>query len=131
MPVTNYDDALDTIRRVVLQTLVHYQRGETIPADVETLDQLSRAVVQEIQHSNCRWTLGVLANRWAEVKPDYRIGLSCKPKYRSHELYYERGKIIETHPDGTGGLSDKDGILRIQMESGKTFLARADDWQTA
>lgn len=66
-----------------------------------------------------------------EDTKDWRIGLSCKPKMRNHELYYERGKIVAVHPSGTGGISDPNGVLTIEMESGRTFLARADDWQTA
>lgn len=32
----------------------------------------------------------------SEVR-DWRIGLSCKPKYRTHPLYYEGpGRIIDT-----------------------------------
>src|SRR5438874_13331027 len=55
---------------------------------------------------------------------DYRIGLSVKPKHRTHALYYERGKIIAVHASGTGGLSDPGGILRIELESRRTLLAK-------
>jgi hypothetical protein len=65
-------------------------------------------------------------------KLDWRIGLTVKPKYRGHELFYERGTVRDVHPSGTGGLSDCDGILRIELVgSGRTFLARASDWMTA
>ncbi len=66
-----------------------------------------------------------------ENVPDWRIGLSCKPKYRTHPLRYEgHGKIIEVHPSGTGGIVDRDGVLRIEL-NGRTFLAPADEWMTA
>ena len=48
------------------------------------------------------------------TKPDWRIGLSVKVKYRSHPMYYERGTIIETYPSGTGGIADKDGVIKVQ-----------------
>lgn len=67
----------------------------------------------------------------AQAAPDYRIGLSCKPKYRKHELYYEgRGKIVGVEPSGTAGIVDKDGVLKIEL-NGRTFLAPADEWMTA
>lgn len=65
------------------------------------------------------------------TKPDWRIGLSCKPQMRSHELYYEHGKIVDVAPSGTAGIVDKDGVLKITMDSGRTFWAPARDWMTA
>ena len=67
----------------------------------------------------------------SEAKNDWRIGLTCKPKYRNHDFYYERGTIRAVHPNGTGGIVDKDRVLRIEMFSGLVFLAPADDWITA
>jgi hypothetical protein len=64
-------------------------------------------------------------------KRDWRIGLSCKPKYRTHPLYYERGEILDVEPSGTGGIVDPNGVLRIKMQDGKVFLAPADEWVTA
>lgn len=64
-------------------------------------------------------------------KPDWRVGLSCTPKYRHDDLWYERGRIIDVLPDGTNGLADKDGILKIKMDSGSVILRRADEWVTA
>jgi hypothetical protein len=66
-----------------------------------------------------------------ENSKDWRIGLSIKTKYRTHELYYERATIIDVLPDGTGGLSDPTGILKIKLLSGSTILVRADEWVTA
>ncbi len=64
-------------------------------------------------------------------KRDWRIGLSCKPKMRTHERYYEPpGTIIDVQPSGTGGIFDDNGVLRIQ-QGNTTFLARAEDWITA
>jgi hypothetical protein len=65
------------------------------------------------------------------MSEDWRVGLSCKPKYRTHDLYYERGKILKVCPSGTSNLFDKDGILMIEMESGRVFYARSDEWVTA
>lgn len=63
---------------------------------------------------------------------DWRIGCSCKPKYRHDELWYERGRIIDVLPSGTAGLEDKDGILKIKMDStDRVILRRADEWVTA
>ncbi len=65
-------------------------------------------------------------------KLDWRIGLTCKPKYRSDPRYYERGTIRDVHPNGTGNIFDDNGVLQIQLiHSGETILARADDWVTA
>lgn len=64
-------------------------------------------------------------------KPDWRVGLSCKPKYRHDDLWYERGIIVAVEPSGTAGLVDPSGILRIKMESGGVILRRADEWVTA
>jgi hypothetical protein len=66
------------------------------------------------------------------AKEDWRIGLSCKPKHRTHEKYYDPpGKIIEVHPSGTAGITDKNGVLRIKNVRGLTFLAPAEEWVTA
>lgn len=62
---------------------------------------------------------------------DYRVGLSVKPKYRTHELFYERGWIRGVSPSGTGGVFDDDGVLTIEMESGKVLLAPSNEWITA
>lgn len=70
-------------------------------------------------------------NALKHAKPDWRIGLTVKPKYRTHELHYERGTIRDVHPDGTGGVHDKDGVLKIEMQTGQTILAPADEWVTA
>ncbi len=69
---------------------------------------------------------GQISNR------DWRIGCSCKPKYRHDPLYYERGKIIDVLLSGTGGLDAKHGILQIRMDdTDQVILRRADEWVTA
>lgn len=65
-----------------------------------------------------------------EQKKDWRIGLTVKPKMRSHPRYYESGEVIEVHPSGTGGIFDKSGVLRIRLHRGLTLLAPADEWVT-
>lgn len=62
-------------------------------------------------------------------KPDWRIGLTVKPKLRSHALFGRRG-IEAAFPDGWGGLEDETGILQISI-GGRAILARADEWVTA
>ncbi len=62
---------------------------------------------------------------------DWRIGLTVKPKYRSHELYYERSVVRDVHPSGTGGVVDPHGVLRIETQDGRTLLVPADEWVTA
>lgn len=64
-------------------------------------------------------------------KPDWRIGLTVKTKYRTHERYYERGTVRDVHPDGTNGIHDKAGVLRIEIIGGPTILEPADNWVTA
>lgn len=63
--------------------------------------------------------------------PDWRIGLSVKPKMRYHELYYERAIVEEVFPDGTGGVFDPNGVLRIKLTGGKVMLVRSEDWVAA
>lgn len=67
----------------------------------------------------------------AVLKPDWRIGLTCKPRLRTHELYYEQATVRDVHPSGTGGYHDKDGVLRIELASGRMLLVPAGDWITA
>jgi len=58
-------------------------------------------------------------------KKDWRIGLSCRPRLRTSEFYYEgNGEILDVLPGG------KNGILKIKI-NGKTILCNADDWVTA
>ena len=66
-----------------------------------------------------------------ETKRDWRIGLTVKPKYRSHALYYERGEILDVLPSGTNGIVDRNGVLKLKMSGGSTILAGADEWVTA
>lgn len=65
------------------------------------------------------------------AKRDWRIGISCKPKYRTHELFYESGVIDDVFPSGHGGIFDEHGVLKIRMASGRVLLAKADEWVTA
>lgn len=66
-----------------------------------------------------------------QPKPDWRVGLACKPKLRTHELHGERGEIVAVHPSGDGGIVDPDGVLQIRMASGRVLMAAADEWITA
>lgn len=67
----------------------------------------------------------------SELKPDWRIGLTVKAKYRSDPLYYERGKVVDVHGSGFCGIDDKDGVLRIKLDSGNVILSASDKWVTA
>ena len=67
----------------------------------------------------------------ASPKSDWRIGLSVKPKYRNDELFYEQGEVIAVLPSGTNGIIDRDGVLKIRMQSGTIILRAADQWVTA
>lgn len=62
---------------------------------------------------------------------DWRIGLSARPKFRGHELYYESAKIIDVFPSGHGNISDRDGVLKLELGSGRVLLVPAGDWMTA
>ncbi len=64
-------------------------------------------------------------------KPDWRIGLTVKPKYRHDPLRYSQGVVLNVHPTGTGGIVDPHGVLRIRLESGSVILRPADEWMTA
>ena len=59
----------------------------------------------------------------ADIAKDWRIGLSCKPKYRGHDLFYEVGIIEDAFPSGHGGIFDDHGVLKIHMSSGRVLLA--------
>lgn len=63
--------------------------------------------------------------------PDWRIGLTVKCKYRNHIFYYERAIVLDVLPTGTGGIFDKDGVLKLKLEGGSVILAPADEWMTA
>lgn len=63
---------------------------------------------------------------------DWRIGLSAKPKFRQHEMYYEPpARIVAVHESGFGGVLCKDGVLVLEGRFGVRFLAPAEEWVTA
>jgi hypothetical protein len=64
-------------------------------------------------------------------KKDWRIDLSVKPKFRGHQYYYERGKVLDVLPSGTNGIVDPDGVLKIQLAGGSVILDGASQWVTA
>ncbi len=67
----------------------------------------------------------------AESK-DWRVGLSAKPKYRQHEMYYEPpAMIVAVHESGFGSVFCKDGVLVLEGRFGVRFLAPAEEWVTA
>lgn len=66
-----------------------------------------------------------------ENRVDWRVGLSVKPKSRSHRFYYEEGVVVHVHPDGTAGISCKNGILVIKMSGGCVVMEPADEWRIA
>jgi hypothetical protein len=73
-----------------------------------------------------------IADQIEAERPDWRIGLSAKPKFRQHEMYYEPPAIIvAVHPSGFGGKFCKDGILVLEGRFGVRFLAPAEEWVTA
>ena len=62
---------------------------------------------------------------------DWRVGLSVKPRLRTHPDYYESmAKVIGVFPSGHGGITDPSGVLMLQRDN-KTFLAPSADWVTA
>lgn len=62
-------------------------------------------------------------------KPDWRIGLNCKPKYRTHPLFNCAHNCVII---GTRASSiHKDGLLLIAVDDGRQLLQPADDWMTA
>lgn len=64
--------------------------------------------------------------------PDWRIGLSVKPKFRQHERYYELpARVIAVHRSGFGGVPCKDGVLVLEGRFGVHFLVPAEEWMTA
>lgn len=63
---------------------------------------------------------------------DWRIGLSVKPKYRTHERYYEPpALVVDTRPNGTNGIADQNGILCIKTMEGTVLLVPSEEWITA
>lgn len=70
------------------------------------------------------------------AKPDWRIGITVKPKYRNHIFFGMPGKVVAVFPSGWGGLQDDNGILQIELAGlfegmGRMILARSDEWVTA
>lgn len=68
--------------------------------------------------------------------PDWRIGLKVMPNFRKSRLRSngdpipaEQGVVLSAHPSGYGGIRDRDGVLRIEAESGNVFLDGANNWK--
>lgn len=67
-----------------------------------------------------------------DKRPDWRIGLSVKPKFRNHPHFGQTGEVIEVLPDGTDGIKDKDQVLKVLMNvSGAIILGGADEFINA
>lgn len=65
------------------------------------------------------------------AKPkDWRIGLSCKPVHRTHQMYYETCHVVDVFPSGTAGIVDPNGVLMIKAVTGRVFLEGASLWTT-
>lgn len=63
---------------------------------------------------------------------DWRVGLSVKPKYRNHDMYYEPpARVVAVEQSGFGGIACKDGVLLLEGRFGVRFLASAEEWVTA
>lgn len=61
-------------------------------------------------------------------KPDWRLGLNCKPKYRTHPLFSCAHNCVVI---GTRASSlYTDGLLLIAVDDGRQLLEAADDWMT-
>ena len=48
--------------------------------------------------------------------------------FRSETL---RGVVLDVHPAGSHGISDRHGVLEIQLQSGDVIYRAASDWITA
>ena len=72
-------------------------------------------------------------------KPDWRIGILAKSKFKEDGSFYsfaERNdqppsRIIDVLPSGSGGITDTGGVLMLRLETGQIILARSQDWVTA
>lgn len=62
---------------------------------------------------------------------DWRVGLSVKTVSHSDSLYHYQAMVMNVYPSGHGGLSDKDGVLKLKLSDGRVVLRRASEWQTA
>ena len=62
-------------------------------------------------------------------KPDWRIGLNCKPKLRTHPLFSCACNCVIIGVRHSSIC--KDGLLLIAVDDGRQLLEAADDWVTA
>ena len=103
------------------------ERFDEIRANAESrADLLSPADVIECLDEIARLTALV-----SSEKRDWRVGLPCKVKYRSHPRYYERGVIVAVHPNGFAEINDETGVLVIKMGAGDVIVSGADQWISA
>jgi hypothetical protein len=73
-----------------------------------------------------------IADEIEAAHQDWRVGLSVKPKFRQHEMYYEPpAMVVAVHASGFGQVHCKDGVLVLEGRFGTRFLAPAEDWVTA
>lgn len=62
--------------------------------------------------------------------PDWRIGLSVRPKGGVDLIDNKRGVVIDVLPSGTGGIKDRDGVLKIRLSCGMVVIRGSKDWES-
>jgi len=62
------------------------------------------------------------------MKPDWRIGMNCKPKYSTHQLFgcAHNFVIVDTRRSSLF----ENGLLLIAVDDGRQLLESSDDWVT-
>jgi|ERR1700722_1938504 len=106
--------------------------------DSEKINALLNILERAI-HGGCTWHEGafmveaeeVVASVRESLKSDWRIGLPCKPKMRTHPRRYDQCRVIDVLPSGCYGMVDPNGILRIRTNRGEVFVEPSENWMTA
>lgn len=67
-----------------------------------------------------------------DERPDWRVGLRVKPKYRDSPLWRigAVGVVVSVHKSGHQGIIDSDGVVEVSLAA-LLVTTGADAWVTA
>lgn len=61
---------------------------------------------------------------------DWRIGLCVKRKGSKQNSPKDEGAVADVMPSGHVGITDKDGVLIIRLDTGTMIVEPASNWKT-
>lgn len=95
-------------------------------------EAIAGEILKQVEQRNAEQFYPVGGPRQAvPSKQDWRIGAKVKAKAQAGYQFDARGIVRNVYPSGAYGLTDKDGILEIELEDGHRVRGKADDWVTA